>query len=535
MAEKTLDLILAAHERGIEVMDAAAHLLSEIRDRVEETNAVLAQMDVELAATSAELGALNAALSDTLPALQGTSSAATAAAEASFSLGAVLPYVAAGAITLGVALAGALAPFLVELAASITILAGFTAGLAGAVSVMTLAAGAIAALGAGVLLLGNRTIAGQQALAGFTNHLGQLADHLAAVSEPLMGPILDLLTSMADQAAVVGDQLLGAFGARLPEVLSQARGILGDLFAALEQAAPVVSRFFDAFLQRGPGLNLIFQGMLSVGVGAINGLLTNLLRLSDWFTARLPTMGPIVSGIMGNIGSALQRVATDAGKVVDWFTANWHSITDAANQTWQAISAGWALVKPLLDSDARAVMETFNGLMKDAHTHSEALKGTLFALGVVLGLLATTVEGASIIFMGLLDTLIQVVTWIQAMATWVNTVTGGWEGLGRAAQGALDALGRVADVGLGLPGTGGLGRASGGPVNAGGVYTVGEHGPETLVMGPSGGYVIPGSGSGGDTNMDDTNELLSQAVSVLSAILARMGSAGFPVGAYTGR
>lgn len=41
-------------------------------------------------------------------------------------------------------------------------------------------------------------------------------------------------------------------------------------------------------------------------------------------------------------------------------------------------------------------------------------------------------------------------------------------------------------------------RAAGGPVAAGGIYTVGERGPETLVMGGSGGYVIPhGQGGGG--------------------------------------
>jgi myosin heavy subunit len=40
-------------------------------------------------------------------------------------------------------------------------------------------------------------------------------------------------------------------------------------------------------------------------------------------------------------------------------------------------------------------------------------------------------------------------------------------------------------------------RASGGPVYPGGVYTVGERGPETLVMGATGGTVIPNSGGGG--------------------------------------
>jgi len=48
--------------------------------------------------------------------------------------------------------------------------------------------------------------------------------------------------------------------------------------------------------------------------------------------------------------------------------------------------------------------------------------------------------------------------------------------------------------GRGRPG----GRAGGGPVQAGEAYTVGEHGPETLVMGSQGGNVVPnGAGRGG--------------------------------------
>jgi uncharacterized protein YigA (DUF484 family) len=43
------------------------------------------------------------------------------------------------------------------------------------------------------------------------------------------------------------------------------------------------------------------------------------------------------------------------------------------------------------------------------------------------------------------------------------------------------------------------GRAAGGPVYAGEAYTVGENGPETLIMGNSGGKVIPTSGTGGGT------------------------------------
>ena len=60
--------------------------------------------------------------------------------------------------------------------------------------------------------------------------------------------------------------------------------------------------------------------------------------------------------------------------------------------------------------------------------------------------------------------------------------------------------------------TGVPGRASGGPVVAGGTYRVGEAGEETLVMGRNGGgYVIPhasgGSGNGGTTVIVNFNSV----------------------------
>lgn len=66
------------------------------------------------------------------------------------------------------------------------------------------------------------------------------------------------------------------------------------------------------------------------------------------------------------------------------------------------------------------------------------------------------------------------------------------------AAGAMEAIGGGAGGGVGR-GTGG--RAHGGPVWPG-VWTVGEDGPETLIMGANGsGYVLPsqGGGSGGNT------------------------------------
>jgi len=58
----------------------------------------------------------------------------------------------------------------------------------------------------------------------------------------------------------------------------------------------------------------------------------------------------------------------------------------------------------------------------------------------------------------------------------------------------VSAASRAAAQGRGV---GSAGQQHGGPVMAGMSYTVGEAGPETLVMGPRAGYVIPNAGGGG--------------------------------------
>jgi hypothetical protein len=64
------------------------------------------------------------------------------------------------------------------------------------------------------------------------------------------------------------------------------------------------------------------------------------------------------------------------------------------------------------------------------------------------------------------------------------------------------------------------GRAGGGSVDAGGIYTVGESGPETLLMGQSGGYVIPGAGGGGGHTINISIGTYVGDASTLSKMLA---------------
>jgi len=77
---------------------------------------------------------------------------------------------------------------------------------------------------------------------------------------------------------------------------------------------------------------------------------------------------------------------------------------------------------------------------------------------------------------------------------------------------AIGAIGNALSGGKGFGGgflSGLFGRASGGPVSAGGAYVVGEKGPEILHMGSKGGNIIPNSqlgiGGGGTTNVVTVN------------------------------
>jgi hypothetical protein len=68
---------------------------------------------------------------------------------------------------------------------------------------------------------------------------------------------------------------------------------------------------------------------------------------------------------------------------------------------------------------------------------------------------------------------------LEAFFGWLNKVGGGSAGASAAASTQPFS-----------------GLAAGGPVSAGGIYTVGEHGPETLIMGSQSGNIIPNGQSG---------------------------------------
>jgi hypothetical protein len=78
------------------------------------------------------------------------------------------------------------------------------------------------------------------------------------------------------------------------------------------------------------------------------------------------------------------------------------------------------------------------------------------------------------VLVGVVQGIEKLIAGLQWIATNASRIMGG---IGSALHGVIPGL------------------ASGGPVIPGGIYTVGEHGPETLVMGGAGGQVIPNGGT----------------------------------------
>jgi hypothetical protein len=122
----------------------------------------------------------------------------------------------------------------------------------------------------------------------------------------------------------------------------------------------------------------------------------------------------------------------------------------------------------------------------------------------LLSLLAGVLQGA--------DFLVQKLKELGANKDWANVVSAGFGAIQTTVVGLIDdvktLVGWLQDAVNWLHATSQasstvrppMGRQSGGPVFAGGIYTVGESGPETLVMGAGGGMVIPGGGGSNTTH-----------------------------------
>lgn len=166
-----------------------------------------------------------------------------------------------------------------------------------------------------------------------------------------------------------------------------------------------------------------------------------------------------------------------------------------AATTAVTIAHGVALAATTIATDAMTAAQAALTLVMDANPIALvilAIAGLAAGLAYAYNTSATfrdTIQGA----------LGDVGAAFNALGTIANDVLGGIEAiLGRvsqAAQGLSNFLGSIHAPSISLPGI--PGRAAGGPVSAGSLYMVGEHGPELFAPGASGSIIPNGASTGG--------------------------------------
>ena len=237
-------------------------------------------------------------------------------------------------------------------------------------------------------------------------------------------------------------------------------------------------------------------------------------NLATWFGDRLPKVLVIAQDLFDSLGGAGKRLAAVLGPMFDKL------ISDPTK------------FEQTFDKVANAVVDAILGLMKhldDLATWFEGPQGQhmLSQAGAIMDGIGSAVNFA--------------ITVVGDLAIGMSVLGDALDRLGAKAHAAGDAIRSIPAVGglagdaLGVLGKVNVGRASGGPVMPGSIYTVGEQGPETLVMGRNGGgVVIPNSGGGGGPNMRNSERLLEDVRALLQVIAGntKPESSGFSNRAY---
>lgn len=215
-------------------------------------------------------------------------------------------------------------------------------------------------------------------------------------------------------------------------------------------------------------------------------------------------LGPIVADILDSMSAWVE-----ANK--EWLSTK---ITEAVGEFVQWVKQiDWESVKAGLSgfaSEAKDVADAVNGIVSISKTLLE-MWGVSKVAGIpgAIGVIAARAADATGVTNGINNN----VPGAGAVDDWVYRMTGGWVGTSAAAQQwyrenpGKEFTGSVSDFNAHpekylkgpLPG-----RATGGPVQAGRAYMVGEKGPEPFIPGTSG-TVLPNSFMGGNVQVDGRN------------------------------
>lgn len=162
-----------------------------------------------------------------------------------------------------------------------------------------------------------------------------------------------------------------------------------------------------------------------------------------------------------------------------------------------------AAVQKAAAGQAAAYGGTFQGQMDKMNAKFDAAmekvgKALLPVLTHLAGFFADVLIPAIEKVIGVIATLvgwiISAVHWFQQLFSSGKAATSLYDSAKNAIPGATFKPGTPGTASTFTNPSGYPGRAAGGPVTAGGVYMVGEHGPEMLLMGRGNGYVVPNAG-----------------------------------------
>lgn len=321
-------------------------------------------------------------------------------------------------------------------------------------------------------------------------------------------PIYEMLT-----------ETTGKSGEALEELITSG-GVTFDILTKMfDEANDEGGRFFNAFVNQS---------------GTFNQALSNMKDSFGIFMADIATK----SGLFQGLTDAMILVSNVLG---DW-EGSIQSVKDRFSQLMIDIDAQSGLVTHFTEAWKSVVMVYQEQLAPALAQLWEALKPLqplLDAMVVVFGtMLVIAIKVAGDIILGLILVLAQLFTWVAKINTyWAGVWVGTIDAIGTAiykvtefVNGLIDAFRTAIDLAKELGGgaldyVSGLlpGRASGGPVQSGQGYVVGERGPELFVPRTSG-TIVPnhslGGSSGGGVNINVYGDVSGQELvdRVLEAI-----------------
>lgn len=328
--------------------------------------------------------------------------------------------------------------------------------------------------------------------------------------------------------------------------------------SVLEPFVETIKSVVDAFMQfkewlfnTEEGMRLIYSTLIAlspvIGYFLVLGVWTLVAATYAWVVANwalIASYAPLIL-LWLSIAAAVAFVVLVIDDFITWmqggesffgdwfgewqgwgeaFTSIWEAIKNGVGSAWNWIvektAAAWDWVKSLFSGGTSSVSGTGSTIISSFGRAIDWLKENLGAawdwLKGVFGSLSNTLATeypriGKIINTFLIQPLNFVLGIVQTILKVIGMITPGnsfrdmADNLGNMRQ-ALDGFG-VVPAAQGGPGASGSQqpqisgqRASGGPVNAGEAYIVGEEGPEILQMGSKGGNVISNKSIGGGRN-----------------------------------